>query len=145
MPEAIKKFSLIKPTTDTPFRIDFDWWQESDSNWRIFLFDFLCEDHKDSFSKHPGSEMIDAVDPETAEVTQVDGLLFVLMNHCAKQEGFLRENLPLVSQIFRFFLSNGNKPTSPDQLSAILNKPARTILITIGGHRVYKGIRPFHT
>ena len=33
-------------------------------------------------------EMIDWVDPETAEVTQVDGIQHILISHCAKQEGF---------------------------------------------------------
>ena len=143
MPESGKKLSLIKPTVNTPFKIDFDWWQQNDSNWRVFLLDFLCENHKAAFADQNGNQLIDAIDPETAEVTQVDGLLYELINHCAQQEGFLKQNLPLVAQIFRIFLSNGNQPLDANQLSEKTGKPARTILVTIGGHRVYKGIRPF--
>ncbi len=143
MPETVKRISLVKPLPTTPFRIDFDWWKENDSNWRIFLHDFLCDEHKEAFSSFDDTPLIDAIDPETAQVTQVDGLLYVLINHCAQQEGFLKENLPLVSQIFRIFLSNGNKSLTPNELSEMINKPALTILVTIGGHRVYKGIRPF--
>jgi len=135
--------SLIKPSPDTPFRIDFDWWKENDSNWRIFLRDFLCDEHKEAFMEIGDPQFIDAVDPETAEVTQVDGLLYVLMKHCAQQEGFIQENIPLVGRIFRIFLANGNKPLNAKELAERINKPARTILITIGGHRVYKGIRPY--
>jgi len=135
--------SLIKPTLDTPFKIDFDWWQENDSNWRIFLLDFLCDDHRETFSEQDDTRMIDAIDPETAEVTQVDGLLYELTNHCAKQEGFMNTNLPLVGQIFRIFLANGNQALNANQLAEITGKAAKTILVTIGGHRVYKGIRPF--
>ena len=89
------------------------------------------------------TQKIDAIDPVTAEITQVDGLLFALINHCAKQEGFYNDNLPLVSQIFRILLANGNKAQTALELSEITGKPARTILITLGGHQVYKGIRPY--
>jgi len=142
MPDGNKKFSLVKPTVDTPFHIDFDWWKETDSNWRIFLFSFLCEKHQELFSDKNDSLKIDAVDPETAEVYPVDGLLYTLMNHCAKMEDFIPDNLPLIGRIFRVFLANGNEPLNPQQLSKMVNRPARTILVTIGGHQVYKGIRP---
>jgi hypothetical protein len=145
MPDDKIKFSLVKPTVDTPFHIDFDWWQETDSNWRIFLFGFLCEKHQEFFSDKSDSFKIDAVDPETAEVLSVDGFLHTLMNHCAKMEDFIPDNLPLIGRIFRIFLANGNKPLTPQQLSEVVNKPAQTILVTIGGYQVYKGIRPIQT
>jgi hypothetical protein len=137
-----KKFSLIKPTLETPFHIDFDWWKDSDANWRVFLVGFLCEDHQAAFEGQNDFSEMDAVDPETGEVSKVDALLYTLINHCAQQDDFLSGNLPLVGQIFRTFLSNGNKSLSANQLSPIVNKPAKTILITIGGQRVFKGIRP---
>ena len=143
MPDSINRLSLIKPSLETPFRIDFEWWKETDSNWRIFLHDFLCAEHKEAFAGMDDTQKIDAIDPVTAEITQVDGLLFALINHCAKQEGFYNDNLPLVSQIFRILLANGNKALTAVELSEITGKPARTILITLGGHQVYKGIRPY--
>lgn len=145
MPDDEKKFSLVKPTVNTPFHIDFDWWQEIDSNWRIFLLNFLCEKHQEYFLDKSDSLKIDAVDPETAEVHPVDGLLHTLMNHCAKMEDFIPDNLPLIGRIFRIFLANGNEPLTAQQLSEMVTKPARTILVTIGGYQVYKGIRPIQT
>lgn len=136
------KFSLVKPTVDTPFHIDFDWWKETDSNWRIFLLGFLCEKHQEVFSDKSDSMIIDAIDPETAEVYSVDGLLYTLMNHCAKERDFIPQNLPLIGRIFRIFLVNGNDPLTPSQLSEVVDKPAQTILVTLGGYKVYKGIRP---
>jgi hypothetical protein len=142
MLDGKKKFSLVKPTVDTPFHIDFDWWKETDSNWRIFLLSFLCEKHQEVFTNKSDSMIIDAIDPETAEVNSVDGLLYTLMNHCAKKGDFIPKNLPLIGRVFRIFLANGNEPLTPSQLSEIAKKPARTILVTIGGYKVYKGIRP---
>jgi hypothetical protein len=137
-----KKFSLVKPTVETPFQIDFDWWKETDSNWRIFLLGFLCEKHKETFYGKTDSMKIDAIDKITAEVHLVDGLLYTLMNHCAREENFIPKNLPLIGRIFRIFLANGNKPLTPNQLSEMAKKSSQTILATISGNKVYKGIRP---
>lgn len=144
MPEVKRPLSLIKPTAETLFHIDFDWWQENDSNWRIFLYEFLCPDHQAYFKDKADTTKIDAVDPETAEVKQVDGLLFELMNHCAKQEGFISANIPIIAKVLRTFLSNGNQPLSAGELAEIVNRPAATVLATLSGPQVFKGIRQYH-
>jgi hypothetical protein len=137
-----KRKSLIKPQLNSPFKIDFDWWQKHDRDWRVYLRDFLCDEHKAVFESVENDELIDWVDPKTAEVTQVDGLLHVLITHCAKQEGFVKNNMALVDSVFRILLSNGNRSMTPEELGEILNRPPSTILRTLSGIRVYKGIRP---
>jgi hypothetical protein len=136
------KRSLIKPKLTSPFQIDFEWWKRNDRDWRVYLRSFLCEEHQRMFENLNNDEIIDWVDPKTAEVKQVDGLQHVLISHCAKQEGFLTRNMALVDSVFRVFLSNGNKPQTPQELGEILNRPPATILRTFSGLRVYKGIRP---
>ena len=86
--------------------------------------------------------MIDWVDPETAEVLQLDGLQNALISHCALQPGFLNEHTALVDAIFRLLLASGNTPMSADELGTRLNRPADIILKTIAGPRVYKGLKP---
>jgi len=137
-----KKYSLIKPTLDTPFHIDFDWWKTHDQNWRVYLYSCLCLEHQEKYSGLQEVPLIDKVDPITAEVTMVDGLEYILLNHCAKQKEFLSEHGTIVNSVFRIFLSNGNSPLSVSQLSSITGKPAETILKTFMGFEVYKGIRP---
>ncbi|MBG0787962.1 MAG: hypothetical protein H0S79_22975 [Anaerolineaceae bacterium] len=134
--------SLVKPTIDTPFKIDFDWWMNHDRDWRVYLRSFLCEEHQKVFENLSNDELIDWVDPDTAEVTQVDGLQHVLISHCAQQESFLTEKMALVDSVFRVFLSKGNKPLTIKELGEILDRPPETILKTFSGIRVYKGIRP---
>lgn len=136
------KRSLIKPKLTSPFQIDFDWWKRNDRDWRVFLRSFLCEEHQRMFENLDNDEVIDWVDPKTAEIKQVDGLQHVLISHCAKQEDFLVRNMALVDAVFRVFLSNGNKPLTPLELGELLNRPPATILKTFSGLRVYKGIRP---
>ncbi|MEN4013219.1 MAG: hypothetical protein AB1453_15820 [Chloroflexota bacterium] len=136
------RFSLIKPTINTPFHIDFDWWRNHDQNWRVFLFSFLCAEHQSSFENLDQNTCIDWVDPLTAEISRIDGIQHALMAHCARQQGFLSETTTLVNAVFRVFLSNGNKPLTPAELSEIINKPPDKILQTLSGPRVYQGIRP---
>jgi hypothetical protein len=139
----MKKFSLLKPTVDMPFHIDFDWWKANDRNWHVALMSMLCQEHQEAFANLPEGQMIDWVDPETAEVRQIDGIQNTLIEHCAKQEGFLNEHTVMVEAVFRILLSNGNIPMTPVELGERLKRPAEIILRTIAGPRVYKGLRPY--
>jgi hypothetical protein len=137
-----KRFSLVKPTLETRFHIDFGWWSQNDRNWRIDLQGFLCPDHQEAFSDSASEELVDWVDPDTAEVQQVDGLQHVLISHCAREPGFITEQTSLVEGVFRLFLANGNTPLTPVELAEHLSRPPETILRTLSGMRVYKGLRP---
>lgn len=134
--------SLLKPNAQTPFHIDFDWWKQNERDWQVFLRSLLCAEHQQAFADAEADTLIDWVDPETAEVKAVDGVQNALMTHCALLPDFLTERTALVEAVFRTFLSNGNAPLSAEELSARLGRPAETILRTIAGPRVYRGLRP---
>jgi len=136
------QFRLAKPTLQTPFHIDFDWWSKKDRDWRVYLYSYLCPEHQETYSNLETDNMVDWVDPETAEVQRVDGLQHVLITHCAKQNEFITYQTTLVDAVFRLFLANGNTPLTPNELGEILGRPATTILRTLSGTQVYKGIRP---
>lgn len=135
--------SLLKPTTKTPFHIDFDWWKVNERDWHIFLRSLLCPEHQEAFAEMDGSGMIDWVDPQTAEVKPVDGVQHALMSHCALLPEFTNARTAVVEAIFRIFLVNGNTPMSTEDLSKRLGRPVDTVLKTIAGPRVYRGLRPY--
>ena len=137
-----KRYSLIRPTLQTPFHIDFDWWQHNDRDWHVYLRTLLCSQHQEIYANMQDGQIIDWVDAETAEVTPVDGLQYVLINHCARQPDFVTEHTALVEGVFRVFLTNKNVPMSAAELAARLNRPAEIILRTLTGPRVYRGLRP---
>jgi hypothetical protein len=137
-----KPFSLVKPNLDTPFHIDFDWWQQNDRDWRVYLRSLMCEEHQEAFMEWQDDQMLDWIDPETAEVKVVDGLQHTLMSHCALEPEFLSERTSLVESAFRIFLINGNQSMSSRQLAEELGRPEMTILKTLAGMRVYRGLRP---
>ena len=66
--------SLLKPSVDTPFHIDFDWWKKNERDWHVFLRSLLCLEHQESFAEMEEGELIDWIDPLTAEVKPVDGV-----------------------------------------------------------------------
>jgi hypothetical protein len=134
--------SLLKPSAKTPFHIDFDWWKQTENDWHVFLRSLLCEEHQAAFANMEEGGMIDWIDPITAEVRRVDGLQHTLMTHCALQPEFANTHTAMVEAIFRLFIANGNTPMTAEDLSRKLNRPADTILKTIAGPRVYRGLRP---
>ena len=136
------KRSLLKPTTKTPFQIDFEWWKQSERDWHVYLRSLLCPEHQASLAGLEEGQMVDWVDENTAEVREVDGIQHALMSHCARQPDFVTSHTALVEAVFRLLLVNGNQPMSAEDLSARLNRPANTILTTLAGPRVYKGLRP---
>lgn len=136
--------SLVRPTLQTPYHIDFNWWQQNERSWRIHLLGYLSSEHQQAFRGENGEEQVfDVIDPETAEVRQVDGLQYLLMTHYAQRSGFITEVSSLVECIFRLFLATGNTPLTPTEIAERLNRPADTILRTLSGGQIYRGIRPF--
>jgi hypothetical protein len=134
--------SLVKPTLQTHYHIDFNWWSKNDRDWRVYLRNSLCLEHQLAFEDIQNSEQVDWVDLETAEVQQVDGLQHILITHCAKQVGFVTGQTALVDAVFRLFLANGNTLLTVVELSERLGKQPMVILKTLSGGRVYKGLRP---
>jgi hypothetical protein len=133
---------LTKPTPDTKFHIDYDWWEREGRNLRIYLHGHLCPEHQEVFATHIDTQEVDWVDPETAEVTRVDGLRHTLRVHCSQQPGYITEHTSLVDAIFRVFLANNNRPLSSLELAERIRRPAETILLTLSGRQIYKGLRP---
>jgi hypothetical protein len=138
-----KRTSLVKPSVNTPFHIDFAWWKKNERDWHVYLRSLLCSEHQATFENAEEGQTIDWVDPVTAEVKPVDGIQNALMTHCVKQPDFLTSQTALVEAVFRLFLTNGNQPMTSADLGARLKRPPETILRTLAGARVYKGIRPY--
>jgi hypothetical protein len=139
-----KRSSLVKPTINTPLHIDFTWWKQYENDWRVYLQSYLCPEHQQTLGQVENTETIDWIDTETAEVQLVDALQHVLVTHCARREDFVTSHTTLVDAVFRSLLASGNTPTSPYVLGKQLGRPPDTILRTLTGPQVYKGLRPCH-
>jgi len=137
-----KRFSLVRPAMDTPFHIDFDWWKQNERDWHVYLHSLMCVEHQEALAGLKEGELIDYVNPRTAEIKQVDGIQHTLMSHCVKQPDFVSGQTALVEAVFRLFLINDNEPMTAEELGVKLGRPPQTILRTLSGPRIYKGLRP---
>ena len=132
-----------RPSLETKFHIDYDWWRTGSKDIRVAVRGQLCADCQARFPDHRNTESVDWVDPETAEVVQTDALLQCLRSECAQKPDFVSRNNALVTNIFRLFLLNGNQPLSPTQLhERIPWQEPETILRMLTGAEVYMGLRP---
>lgn len=137
-----KRSSLVKPSLDTPFHIDFSWWRQNDREWSVYLRSLLGPDYEEKLAGIKEDKEFDWVDPQTAEVQRVDATQHLLIAHFSQDQDLFEAGTSLVEGIFRVFLKNGNNPLSAQQLGESLNRPPQTILQTLSGPRVYRGLRP---
>jgi hypothetical protein len=133
---------LFKPALTTRFHIDYDWWHRNEREWRVYLLSHLCPEHRAALESVSDQPMIDWIDPATAEVHSIDGIQHALISHCSLQPDYISPHTSLVDAVFRVFLANGNAPLSVAEIAQRINRPATTMLRTLSGNRVYKGIRP---
>jgi len=136
-----KPSALVKPTLDTQFHIDYEWWERENNDLRSYMLTHLPPEMREKLENKAQLEVIDYVDPETGEVFQLDELGLAIQE-AAKQDDFINLQTSLVDSVFRVFLANGNRPCSPTELAETTGRDARIILKTFGGIRVYRGIRP---
>lgn len=145
MPTPGKPSALIKPTLDTKFHIDYSWWERNSSSkdLRIYLLSHLLPEHRDRLSQVEESRMVDYIDPDTAEVFQLDELDLAI-KVAADDPEYITPQTPLIDSIFRVFLKNNNAPLTPREIADQIERSPTTILKTIGGMKIYKGLRPYN-
>ncbi len=141
MPNPPKLSRLIKPTLDTPFHIDFEWWSREGRDLHAYLLSQMPPDLRDAYAELDDA-LVDAVNPDTGEVKQEDGLLLRVRKIAKQQADYVSQHTSIIDAIFRTFLINDNLPLTAYELSRLLNRDASLILRTLSGSQVYKGLRP---
>ena len=140
-PGKPKPSAIIKPTLDTKFHIDYDWWDKENNDLRSYMLTHLPSDLREKFEEGGEEKVIDYIDPQTGEVLQLDELGLAIQE-AAKRDDFINLQASLVDSIFRVFLANGNTPRTPQELESETGREAKIILKTFGGLTIYRGIRP---
>lgn len=131
----------LKPTIDTKFHIDYAWWENQERELNVYLMSFLPEGRRKFIEEQSELEVVDSIDPQTAEVTQVNPFEQAIRE---TQEEIDLTRTSLVDAVFRVFLMNNNTPLNANELSKIIDRPPQTILRTIASpNRIYRGIRVY--
>ncbi len=134
---------LIKPSTETKFRIDYEWWETSRDDLHVYLLTHLTREQQTELEHQDLREIFDYIDPKTGEVFQLDKLGLAI-KESSQREDFISVHISLIDSVFRALLLNDNQPLNSLELAKITGRDAATILKTIGGVRIYRGIRPYH-
>lgn len=136
----VKATALNRVTPETKFYIDYSWWDESNLDLKTYLLTRLSisEDYL------TGSEvdMVDLVDPGTGEVRRVDGFQYVVQSYFHQMSSDFIINASLVDAVFCVLLANANQPMSAEEIAVAIQRPVDTVVRTLGGTKVYQGIRP---
>jgi len=132
-----------RPTVDTMFHIDMDWWREQDRDIHVFMREYLCSDCREVLGDAQDLKDIDWVDSETGEVSRVDGLWHSLRTCCSQKPDYITPSTPVIDAVFLTFLANGNGPLSVVELYELIDRrPPATLLRILTMGRTYMGIRP---
>ncbi|MGF1505385.1 MAG: hypothetical protein ACFB51_09720 [Anaerolineae bacterium] len=135
----------FQATLNTRYYIDNEWWERSNMDFNSQVARLCAEFDYELPQDRDLDEMVDWVDPDTAEVKHVPLILYYVMQHVAPNPDFINQRISLIDGIFRALLEAGNYPMTPKELADRLNRDHRTILKTLSGSRIYQGIRPIQS
>lgn len=123
---------------NTPFNIDLHWWESRGRNLGRFLAEILGKD----YPKTDG-EPLDYIDPETAEVYQLDPLWATVLVHRAHKPDYITSATPLTNAVLRALIENMNRPmTAVDLYRRISRTSPETVLRVLRTARTQYGIVP---
>jgi hypothetical protein len=137
---AVRPPALKRPTAETRFFIDYDWWERSNLDLKTYLYSRL-NIGEDLQLEEEGTK-VDLIDAATGEVRQVDGFQYVLQTYFSQLPDDFAAHTSMVDAVFYVLLANGNQPMTAQAIAERLQRPAETVLRTLAGPQVYQGIRP---
>ncbi|MCB0005082.1 MAG: hypothetical protein KDE04_01475 [Anaerolineales bacterium] len=139
------KFSVSavkRPTFDTSYHIDYEWWDQSDIDLKTYLVSRLPQEHEIDLDAE--MDEVDIVDMQTGEVRRVDGFEYVLQTYFNQLPDDFLTRTPLAEAIFYILLANANQPLTVREIAERVGRAPDVVLKTVSGPRVYKGIRPVY-
>lgn len=126
-------------TIHTPFHIDFAWWASRHRNLGRFLSEILGEDDAGPDAEGP----LDVIDPQTAEVIQVDPLWARVILERAHRPGYITASTPMANAVLRALIENLNRPMSAVALQRRIDRATpETVLKVLRAARLQYGIVP---
>lgn len=123
----------------TPFHIDVNWWEQHGRSLRRFLAVILDEAETELGPDTP----MDYIDPQTAEVYELDPLWVRVLVTKARKPEYITETTPLAGAVLRALVENVNRPMSATDLYRRINRSnPETLLRVLRTARTVYGIVP---
>ncbi|MFQ5420436.1 MAG: hypothetical protein ACE5FD_04435 [Anaerolineae bacterium] len=127
-------------TPETKFSIDFDWWEKSNLDLKTYLYSRLAIGA--DVKLESDFDIVDLVDSETGEVRQVEGFQYALQTYFNQLPDDFAKRSSLVDAVFCVLLGNANQPMSAAAIAQRIHRPTNVVMKTLGGAKIYQGIRP---
>ena len=138
---VLKNISLHRATADTLFFVDYEWWENSNLDLKTYVLSRLSLGDE-QLVYDSDADQVDIVDMKTGEVRQVDGFQYALQTYFKQLPEDFATRTSLVDAAFCILLGNANQPMSARELAEKVGRSPDVIVKTLGGPRVYQGIRP---
>lgn len=136
----LKTSALKRVTPETRFYIDYEWWDKSELDLKSYINTRLSLDEEINLESE--SEEVDLVDANTGEVVKVDGFQYLIQTYFEQLPEDFATRTSLVDAVFCVLLANANQPMTANEIAEKVDRPTATIIKTIGGPKIYQGIRP---
>ena len=81
---------LIKPSVETKFYIDYEWWDSSRDDLHVYLLTHLTDEQQSRLENCDLRQVFDYIDPVTGEVFQLDQL-DVALRESSGRDDFITE------------------------------------------------------
>jgi hypothetical protein len=125
---------------NTPFHIDFDWWEKRDRNFNRFLAEILASPDG---AVSDNQETMDYIDPETAEVHQLSALWTQVLTERANKPDYITSSTPMVNAVLRALIENRNHPMTAAELHRRISRGTpKALLRVLRTARMQYGIVP---
>jgi hypothetical protein len=136
---------LVRPDINTKFHVDYEAWTDRRRDIRMLIREQLCTECKGKFGSDATAQDIDWVDPNTGEVSVVDGLRYCLRECCSRKEDYISRATPLTAAIFRTLIADGDTQMSAAEIHERIGRsdPKTLLRILLGEDmRTHYGVRP---
>lgn len=136
----LKPVALHRPTAETLFYVDYEWWTKENLDIKTYIYSRLAVSDEVSFDLD--IDEVDLIDMRTGEVRKVDGFQYALQSYFRQLPDDFVAQTSLVDAVFCVLLGNANQPMTAIEIAEKLGRDPNVIVRTVGGPRIYQGIRP---
>tara|TARA_B100000945_G_C20412350_1_gene613252 strand:+ start:290 stop:697 length:408 start_codon:yes stop_codon:yes gene_type:complete len=129
---------------NTVYEINFDWWSTRIDEYENYVWDFLCDQHKQELVNVESCRdtIFDLIDVNTGLVSSVGAVEYYIRMHCFDSNCSIKTGMTMIDSMFLALFANGNTPMTVKQLAAQIGRDTqyKTISRMFSGGKIHKGI-----
>ena len=136
-------FKAMRPTGDTPFQINWSWFERNNINAQSLVRNQLNYKWRQRFDNGLEIKEVDYINSETGEVFKMDNMREAILAECQWEPDYITRDMPLLQSILRLFLANNNQPMTVVEMARRLERhDSNAILNLLTASKIQNGITP---